>query len=103
VAAILICEARRLLAAIRFKPATGTIGHVNDFIMDDKSWAICHLVVETGHWFSRREIIISPKDIDRISYEESKVFVKVTKEAILAAPEYHAPPPGRDISRCGKF
>jgi len=70
------------------------IGHATDFIMDDKSWAICHLVVETGHWFSRREIAISPKDIERISYEESKVFVKVTKEAILEAPEYHVPPLG---------
>jgi hypothetical protein len=66
--------------------------------MDDKSWAICYLVVETGHWLSGKEIVISPKDIDRISYEESKVFVKVTKEAILGAPEYHVPPLGADIS-----
>ena len=67
------------------------IGHVTDFMMDDKSWTICHLVVETGHWYSGKEIVISPKDIDRISYDESKVFVKVTKEAILKAPEYHVP------------
>jgi hypothetical protein len=26
-------------------------------------------------WLSGKEIVISPKDIDRISYEESKVFV----------------------------
>jgi hypothetical protein len=63
-------------------------------MMDDKSWAIRHLVVETGHWFSGKEIVISPKHIDRISYEESKVFVNVTKEAILEAPEYHVPPLG---------
>jgi len=69
------------------------IGDVHDFIMDDKSWEIRHLVVETGHWFSRREIVISPKHIERISYEESKVFVKVTKESILGAPQYHVPPP----------
>jgi hypothetical protein len=37
------------------------IGHVIDFIVDDKSWAICHLVVETGHWYSGKEIVISPK------------------------------------------
>jgi hypothetical protein len=36
--------------------------------------------------------VISPKEIERISYEESKVFVKLTKEAILKAPEYHVPP-----------
>ena len=70
----------------------GTIGHVIDFIVDHETWAICHLVIETGHWFSGKEIVISPNQIDRISYEESKVFVSVTKESILKAPEYHVPP-----------
>ncbi len=60
--------------------------------MHDTSWAILHVVVETGHWFSGKEIVISPANIDRISYEESKVFVSLTKEAILKAPEYHMPP-----------
>ena len=60
-------------------------------MMDDKSWAIRHLVVETGHWYSGKEIVISPKHIDRISYEESKVFVNVTKEAIQDAAEYQIP------------
>jgi hypothetical protein len=62
--------------------------------MEDKSWAICHLVVETGQWYSGKEIVISPKHIDRIGYEESKVFVNVTKEAILEAPQYHMRPLG---------
>jgi uncharacterized protein YrrD len=65
----------------------GAIGHVIDFIMDDKSRAICHLVLETGHWYSGKEIVISPKHIDRISYQDSKVFVNVTKDAILEAPQ----------------
>ncbi len=69
-----------------------TIGHVTDFVLDDESWAICHLVVETGKWFSGKQIVISPIQIDRISYEESKVFVNLTKEAILQAPEFHLPP-----------
>jgi uncharacterized protein YrrD len=72
----------------------GKIGHVTDFIMEEESWAICHLVVETGHWFAGKQIAISPKHIDRISFEESKVFVNVTKEAILEAPEYDVPPFG---------
>ena len=70
------------------------IGHVSDFIMDDKNWAICYLLVQTGHWYAGKEIAISPANIDRISYEDSKVFVNITKEAILDAPEYHVPPPG---------
>ena len=78
----------------QIQTSDGAIAHVTDFIMDDTSWEIRHLVVEAGHWFSRREIVISPKHIERVSYEESKVFVKVTKEAMLEAPEYHVPPLG---------
>jgi len=81
----------------------GAIGHVVDFIMDDKSRAICHLVVETGHWYSHKEIVISPKHIDRISYEESKVFVNVSKEAILVPPQYHVSPLGETYGDTRNF
>jgi uncharacterized protein YrrD len=72
-----------------------TIGHVTDFTMDNESWAICHLVVEIGNWFSGKEMVISPSHIDRISYEDSMVFVNLTKEAILEAPEFHVPTVGK--------
>ena len=71
--------------------------------MDDRSWTICHLVVETGHWYSRKEIVISQKHIDRISYEESKVFVNVTKGAILEAPQYHVSPLGEEYGDTRNF
>jgi hypothetical protein len=78
------------VAGYQLQTREETIGHVTDFRMDDKSWAISHLVVATGTWFSGKEILISPSHIDRINYEDSKVFVNLTKEAILQAPEFHA-------------
>jgi hypothetical protein len=62
--------------------ADGPIGHVIGFRVDDKSWAIRELVVESGHWYSGKEILISPSLIERISYDESKVFVNLTKADI---------------------
>jgi len=82
------------LAAYHIQASDGEIGHVTDFIIDDASWEIRHLIVETGHWFAGKEIAISPAHIDRISYEESKVFVAMTKESIVDAPEYQVPPFG---------
>jgi len=35
--------------------------------------------------------VISPSHVDRINYGDSKVFVNLTKEAILQAPEFHVP------------
>jgi uncharacterized protein YrrD len=75
----------------------GMIGSVNDFIVDCKSWAIRELVVETGHWYSGKEILISPDKIDRISYEESKVFVNLTMADIQRTGEYKVAKAGTGI------
>ncbi len=67
----------------------GEIGHVSGFLADDKSWAIGELAVETGHWYSGKEILISSARIERISYEDSTVFVNLTKADIRQTEENH--------------
>ncbi len=64
------------------------IGHLSGFLVDDRSWAIHKLVVETGHWYSGKELLISPQVVDRISCNDSKIFVNLTITEIQnAAPE----------------
>lgn len=65
----------------------GAIGSVSGFLVDKKSWAIRDLVVETGHWYSGKEILIAPGKVERISYEDSKVFVNLTKADIQQTAE----------------
>jgi sporulation protein YlmC with PRC-barrel domain len=72
----------------------GIIGHVCDFMMDDKSWAIGQLVIKTGHRLSGKEVLIPTKDVDRISYEESTVFVSLTMEAVEQSPAPDLAPAG---------
>ncbi|MEO6992945.1 MAG: PRC-barrel domain-containing protein [Lacunisphaera sp.] len=60
----------------------GEIGSVSGFMVDDKSWAVRDLVVDTGHWFSSKEVLIAADKIGGISYEDSQVFVNLTKSAI---------------------
>jgi hypothetical protein len=67
----------------------GTAGHVCDFLMDEKSWAIGELVVKTGHRFSGNEVLIPVSKVDRISYEKSTVFVNLTKEAVEHSSAHH--------------
>ena len=72
----------------------GTIGHICDFMMDDQSWAIRQLVIKTGHRFSGKEVQIPTSQVDRISYEESTVFVNLTSEAVEQSPAHHLAPVG---------
>jgi hypothetical protein len=66
----------------------GEIGHVEDFIIDDETWAIRYLVIDTKNWWGGKKVLISPQWIDRISWDESKVFVNLSKERIKQSPEY---------------
>jgi len=67
----------------------GALGSVSGFLVDQKKWAIRELTVETGHWYSGKEILITPAKIERISYEQSKVFVKLTKGNLERTEEQH--------------
>jgi hypothetical protein len=64
----------------------GMNGHVCDFMMDARSWAIRQLVIKTGHRFSGKEVQIPTRMVDRISYPDSKVFVNLTREAVEQSP-----------------
>ena len=66
----------------------GEIGHVEDFIIDDKTWAIRYLVIDTQNWWPGKKVLVSPKWIERVSWSESKVFVNLFREAIKRSPEY---------------
>jgi hypothetical protein len=65
----------------------GIIGHVTGFLVNDRSWEIREMTVESGHWYSGKEILVSPGKIERISFEESIVHVSLTKEEIERTPE----------------
>lgn len=66
----------------------GAIGHVDDLIIDDETWAIRYLIIHTRDWWPGKRVLISPKWVERISGIESKVFVNHTRETIKQAPEY---------------
>jgi hypothetical protein len=66
----------------------GLLGHLCDFMMDDQSWAISQLVIKTGHRFSGKEVRIPASKVERISYDESTVYVNLTSEAVERSPAH---------------
>jgi hypothetical protein len=66
----------------------GEIGNVDGFVVDDEAWAIRYVVVATGSWWSGKKVLVSPVWAERVSWENSKVYVGLTREAIKDAPEY---------------
>ena len=66
----------------------GDLGHVHDLIVEDETWVIRYIVVKTSNWWIGKKVLISPQWIARISWEEEKVFVDLSREEIKQAPVY---------------
>jgi hypothetical protein len=66
----------------------GEIGHMEDFLIDDETWAIRYLVINTGNWWSGKNILVSPTWIHRVSWSESKIYIDISREEVKKAPEY---------------
>lgn len=66
----------------------GAIGNVKGLVIDDETWAIRYLIVDTGNWWPGKKILVAPQWIERVSWNESMVFVNLTREAIKQSPEF---------------
>ena len=76
------------VSGYHIQAADGEIGHVADFVIDDASWAIRYLIIDTQNWWPGKKVLVAPQWIDRVSWIESKVFINLTRESIQRSPEY---------------
>lgn len=84
------CHLRSAKATIglHIQATDETTGYLADFVMDDENWVIQYIVVDTRHWLSGKRVMISPSMISRISWEESKIYVNLTKLDLLTSPVF---------------
>jgi len=71
----------------------GSIGKIEDFIVDDSDWTIRYVVVDTRNWWPGKHVLVSPEWIARVDWYESKVHVDLARGAIKNSPEYDAARP----------
>jgi len=76
------------VAGYHIEAADGEIGHVEDFIVDDETWAIRYLEVDTRNWWPGKKVLVSPAWIDNVSWPDSKVYVGLSRETLKNGPEY---------------
>jgi hypothetical protein len=68
--------------------ADGEVGHVTDFIVDQDTWGIRYLEVNTRNWLPGKLVLLSPEWIEGVSWLDSKVYIDLKRETIKSAPEY---------------
>ena len=65
-----------------------SIGHLHDFIVDDETWAIRYLVIDTSNWWIGKKVLIAPHWVTHVRWVESKVHVDLSREVIKNSPEW---------------
>lgn len=66
-----------------------SIGHIEDFLFDEKSWAIRYLVIDTRNWWPGGErVLVATHWIESIDWAEQKVFTTLSRNSVKAGLVY---------------
>ncbi len=64
----------------------GEIGHVSDFLVDEGTWTVRYLVIDTSNWIGGRSVLISAGVVTAIDSAAKKIRVKLTRGQIEHSP-----------------
>ncbi|HEX5322482.1 MAG TPA: PRC-barrel domain-containing protein [Capsulimonadaceae bacterium] len=78
----------KLVTKYHIEASDGGIGHVQGLLLDEDTWAIRYLIVDTSNWWLGHQVLIAPQWIKNVSWPEHTVLVNLTRQAVKDAPPY---------------
>jgi sporulation protein YlmC with PRC-barrel domain len=66
----------------------GKLGHVEDFIIDDNSWQIVFLIIDTSSWPWGKKVILPINQVETIDFGLREAKVNLNSETVKNAPEF---------------
>jgi len=66
----------------------GEIGHVAGYLIDDETWAIRYIVVDTSNWWLGHKVLIAPEWITGVHWPTETVSIELTRELVKDSPAY---------------
>lgn len=66
----------------------GDIGHVQGMLVDEETWTIRYLVVNTSNWWLGHQVLIAPEWINHVRSADGMVSLNLTRQKIKDAPPY---------------
>jgi sporulation protein YlmC with PRC-barrel domain len=68
----------------------GEIGHVQGVLVDEKTWAVRYLIVNTSNWWLGHLVLIAPQWIESVSWLNTTVSVHLSRKSVQEAPLFDA-------------
>ncbi|MEO8627186.1 MAG: PRC-barrel domain-containing protein [Betaproteobacteria bacterium] len=78
----------KAVMSYRIEATDGDIGHVHGLLVDEQTWAIRYIVVDTSNWWLGHQVLIAPQWIRDVRWGDSTVAVNLTRQAVKDAPAY---------------
>jgi uncharacterized protein YrrD len=72
----------------RIEASDGHMGKVKDFIVEESTWAIRYLVVNTAEWWTGPDVLVAVRWIDSVRWMDDAVTVSLTRAAVKNSPNY---------------
>ena len=66
----------------------GDIGHVQDFLLDNASWGVRYLIVDTSNWWVGQHVLISPYSVKSVDWSERHIRLDLTRDKIKSSPSW---------------
>jgi hypothetical protein len=66
----------------------GEIGHVEGFLVDDVSWRIRYINVDTANWWPGEKVLISPGSVREIGWTDELLHLDVSRQKVKDGPRY---------------
>ena len=66
----------------------GDIGHVQSLLIEEDTWAVRYLIVNTSNWWLGHEVLIAPQWIQNVSWPRNTISVNLTRQAVQGSPPY---------------
>jgi uncharacterized protein YrrD len=70
------------------KAKDGQIGHIEDFIIEEKDWSVRYMVVDTRNFLSGRKVLLALEWVGEFDWAAGTVEVDLTVEQIKKSPEF---------------
>jgi hypothetical protein len=67
----------------------GDIGHIQGLLIDEETWVIRYMIVNTSNWWLGHQVLIPPHWIEDVSWQDAKVSVNLTRQEVKEAPPYN--------------
>ncbi|MGA7180332.1 MAG: PRC-barrel domain-containing protein [Thiobacillaceae bacterium] len=78
----------KAVMSYHIQPTDGDIGHVQGLLVDEETWAIRYLIVDTSNRWLGHQVLIAPQWIQDVSWSDATVSVNLTRQAVKDAPPY---------------